>query len=74
MLRCAMNPTGGANKRARRKESDPQVSVRSGRHLFKELRGIFKPTTVRLSLGTARCGAARRVVWGGGEKNSPLPD
>jgi len=27
-----------------------------------------------LSLGTARCGPARRVVWGGGEKNSPLPD
>ena len=74
VLRIVMNPNGGANIRARRKEHDPQVSICSGRHLFKELRVIFKPTTVRLSLGTARCGPARRVVWGPGEKNPRLPD
>ena len=69
-----MNLNGGANIRARRKERDPQVSTCSGRQVFKELWVIFKPTTVRLSLATARCGPARRVVWGLGEKNPRLPD
>ena len=43
--------------------------------LFNELLVIiYDPTTVRLSLGTAPCGPARGVVWGGGVKISPLPD
>ena len=75
MLHHVMNPTGGAKRWARRKG---YLVFRDIMQLppscFQRSADILHPTTVRCSLGTAWCGPACQVVWGGREKNPPLPD
>jgi hypothetical protein len=43
------------------------------RFVKEQLGATERPATARHALGTARCGPARRVVWGLGEKIPRLP-
>jgi hypothetical protein len=65
-----MNPTGRVTWRRGIELSDPSDPLRFVKEL---LGGTERPATARHALGTARCGPARRVVWGLGEKIPRLP-
>lgn len=67
----------------RHAESDRMSDLRRGIELSEpgdplqfvkeQLGATERPATARQALGTARCGPARRVVWGLGEKIPRLP-
>ncbi|MDY0039357.1 MAG: hypothetical protein RBS57_03530 [Desulforhabdus sp.] len=67
---CMMYPTGCVLWRRGIELPDPGGPLQFVKERFGH---IERPATVRHALGTARCGPARRVVWGLGEKNPRLP-